>query len=69
MVLLSLKSLSYRKSSIRSRPCINLDPKFHRLVLEVLKKVQILEQNFFTGVTEGPLRTLKMPKNMNFYFL
>ena len=27
---------SYRKSSIRSRICINLDQKFPRLVLEVL---------------------------------
>ena len=26
----------YRKSSIRSRPCIILDPKFPRIVLEVL---------------------------------
>ena len=30
--------INYRKSSIRSRPCIILDPKFHRLLLEVLKR-------------------------------
>ena len=29
----------YRKSSIRSRPCIILNPKFPRLVLEVFQKV------------------------------
>ena len=29
----------YRKSSIRSRPCIILNPKFHRLVLEVFQKI------------------------------
>ena len=28
--------IDYRKSSIRSLPCIILDPKFPRLVLEVL---------------------------------
>ena len=29
----------YRKSSIRSRPCIILNPKFPRLVLEVFQKL------------------------------
>ena len=29
-------ALTYCKSSIRSRHCIILDPKFHRLVIEVL---------------------------------
>ena len=30
---------AYRKSSNRSRPCIILDSKFPRLVLEVLQKL------------------------------
>jgi len=29
----------YRKSSLRSRPCIILNPKFPRLVLEVFHKL------------------------------
>ena len=31
--------INYRKSSIRIRPCIILDPKFPRLVLEVFQKI------------------------------
>ena len=50
----------YRKSSIRSRSCIILDPNSHRLVLEVFKKVSILQQTFFR-VIKGLLRNLKMP--------
>ena len=38
----------YRKSSIRSRPCIISNPKFPRLVLEVFQKQQFLEQNFLS---------------------
>ena len=56
----------YRKSSTRSRPCIILDPKFPRLVLEVLSKVQLLEQNIFSGLTEGLLRTPKVTKKYDF---
>ena len=52
----------YRKSSIRSRPCIILDPTFYRLVLEVLKKVRNLEQKFFSGMTKGSIRTQKYQK-------
>ena len=37
----------YRKSSIRSRPCIILHSNFPRLVLEVFQKWEILEQNVF----------------------
>ena len=62
------KQSYYRKSLSRSRPCIILDSKFHRFVLDVLWKVQLLEQTFFTKVTEGPFKTQKMPKNMNFMF-
>ena len=32
-------SFEYRKSSIRSRPCIISNPKFPRLVLEVFQKL------------------------------
>ena len=42
-------SNTYRKSSIRSRPCIILDPNFLRLALEVFQKVSILQQTFFEG--------------------
>ena len=31
------QKIGYRKSSIRSRPCIILNPKFPRLVLEVFQ--------------------------------
>ena len=34
-----VSKLTYRKSLIRSRPCIILNPKFPRLVLAVLKKL------------------------------
>ena len=37
----------YRKSSIRSRLCIILDPNVLRLVLEVFQKVSILQQILF----------------------
>ena len=56
---LPIESFIYRKSSIRSRPCINLDPNFPRLVLEVFQKVSILQQTFFRGHKEAP----KEPKN------
>ena len=39
---------SCRKPSIRSRPCIILDPDFSRLVLEVIKKLCILEKTVMT---------------------
>ena len=41
---LLINGLNYRKSSIRSRTCIILDPKFPRLVLEVFQKLLFLEQ-------------------------
>ena len=61
-------SCKYRKCYIRSRPFIILDPKFHRLVLEVLKKVQILEQNFFYFCDRGPLENPKNAKKYEFLF-
>ena len=54
----------YDKSSIRSRPCISLDPKFPRLLLEVIQKMQLLEQKFFDWDDKGPLRTPKMSKKV-----
>ena len=57
----------YGKSSIRSRPCIILDTKFHRLVLEVLKRLQFLEQKDFSWATKGPLETPKISKKYYFY--
>ena len=55
----------YRKSSIRSRPCIILNPKFPRLVLEVFQKLQFLEQNFLSEAAhKGPNRVIL--KDLNF---
>ena len=54
--------MTYCKSSIRSRPCIILDPKFHRLVLEVIKS--FIDREKKSEVKEGPLRTPKMPKRI-----
>ena len=59
-------TINYRKSSIRSRPCIILDPKIPRFVLGVLCKVKLIEQMIFMGVTEGPMRSPKMSKKFNF---
>ena len=57
--------LEYRKSSIRSRPCIILNPKFPRLVLEVFQKLQFLEQNFLSEAAhKGPNRVIL--KDLNF---
>ena len=56
----------YRKSSIRSRPCIILDPKIPRLVLEVLYKVQLLEQKVLNRVREGPMRSPKKSTKNDF---
>ena len=61
-------SLKYRKSSIRSRPSIILDTKFHRLVLEVIQKVESIEHRKISEVKEGHLRTPKMSKNMILMF-
>ena len=51
--LIFCKVYIYRKSSISSRPCIFLDPKFYRLVLEsfqnALSKVQFFLHQEFTG--------------------
>ena len=56
---------SYRKSSIRSRPCIISNPKFPRLVLEVFQKLQFLEQNFLSEAAhKGPNRVIL--KDLNF---
>ena len=60
------KIVDYRKSSITSRPCIILDPKIPRLVLEVHHKVQFLEQKKSNGVIEDPLRSHK--KSKKYYF-
>ena len=49
----------YRKSSIRSRPCIILNPKFPRLVLEVLQKVKFLEQHCLHSVPSYKERSYK----------
>ena len=55
----------YRKSSIRSRPCIISNPKFPRLVLEVFQKLQFLEQNFLSEADhKGPNRVIL--KDLNF---
>ena len=55
----------YRKSSIRSRPCIISNPKFPRLVLEVFQKLQFLEQNFLSEAAhKGPNRVIL--KDLNF---
>ena len=62
----SQKFYNYRKSSIRSRPCIILDSNFLRLVLEVIQKPWILQQNFFLGVKKGPQKSLKMPKKYSY---
>ena len=51
--------LKYRKSSIRSRPCIILDSNFPRLVLEVHQILRLLEQKIFSQVTEVTLKTQK----------
>ena len=56
---------TYRKSSIRRRPCIVLDPKFHRLVLEVVQKVQSMEQKRFWS-ERRPLETLKTSRKISF---
>ncbi len=57
---------AYRKSSIRSRPCIISNPKFPRLVLEVFQKLQFLEQNFLSEAAhKGPNRVIL--KDLNFY--
>ena len=63
----SILKLVYCKSSIRSRPSIILDTKFHRLVLEVLKRLQFLEQKDFSWATKGPLETPKISKKYYFY--
>ena len=56
---------TYRKSSIRSRPCIISNPKFPRLVLEVFQKLQFLEQNFLSEAAhKGPNRVIL--KDLNF---
>ena len=47
--------LIYRKSSIRSQPCIILNPNFPRFVLEVHQILRLLEQKFFSQVTEVTL--------------
>ena len=39
--------LDYLESSIRSRLSVILDPNFPRLLLEVIQKLCILEQNIF----------------------
>ena len=52
----------YSKSSIRSRPCIILDPNFSRLVLEVLQKYQFYSKTFFRGVVKDSLRLQKKKK-------
>ena len=62
----SVASLIYRKSSIRSRPCITLDSNFLRLVLEIFQKLRILQQNFFLVVKKGPQKSLKMPKKYSY---
>ena len=55
----------YRKSSIRSRPCIISNPKFPRLVLEVFQKLQFLEQIFLSEAAhKGPNRVIL--KDLNF---
>ena len=46
--------------------CIILDPKFHRLVSEVLQKVQFLEQNIFAEVIVGLFGTPKISKEYDF---
>ena len=57
--------VGYRKSLIRSRPCIILNPKFPRLVLEVFQKLQFLEQNFLSEAAhKGPNRVIL--KDLNF---
>ena len=61
------KNGEYRKSSIRSRPCIILDPKFPRLVLEVpTLKSTLTRVKYFSWVTEGPLRAPKVTKKYDF---
>ena len=43
---------SDRKSSIRSQPCIILNPKFPRIVLEVhISKIIISRSNFFISTS------------------
>ena len=53
---------SYRKSSIRSRLCIILDPKIPRLVLEALQKLWLLVRNFFKDLKDDLLKTPKTQK-------
>ena len=55
----------YPKSSISSRPCIILDPKIPRIVLEVFEKAYLLEQKN-TGLTQDPFRTPEMSKKYDF---
>ena len=64
-VLKELRKYRYRKSSIKSRPCISSNPKFPRLLLEVFQKLQFLEQNFLSEAAhKGPNRVIL--KNLNF---
>ena len=44
--------VNYRKSLIRSQPCIVLNPKIPRLVLEVFKKIIISIANFSISTSQ-----------------
>ena len=48
-----MEQKAYRKSSIRSRPCIILNPKFPRVVLEVFQLILILELNFLLQTVQN----------------
>ena len=55
---------SYRKSFIRSQPCIISDSNFPRLVLEVHQKILLLEEKLVHRVIGCPIRTLKHQKKL-----
>ena len=58
------KIIDYHKSSIRSRPCVILDPNFPKLVLEVYQNIWILKQESIFGVIDSPIRALKHQKKI-----